>query len=46
MKDGRRHGVDSLWDPFEGIIFALEYSDGVFIKSQVEDLVAKHYKLL
>lgn len=46
VKKGKRQGIDCLWDEFGIVLFAFEYDNGRLIKTQIEDPIARMYKLV
>ncbi len=45
MRQGKRHGIDCLWDDSGVITFAFEYEHGHLVRVQMADQIAKVYKL-
>lgn len=45
LKSGKRHGIDYMYDDDGLILFALEYEEGRFSKTHIQDPIAKAYHL-
>ncbi|MBS0654596.1 MAG: hypothetical protein JSR46_02365 [Verrucomicrobia bacterium] len=45
MQRGKRQGIDCMWDEQGVVLFAFEYDNGRLIKTQIEDPIARAYKV-